>query len=95
MQVSASRNTPSQPPPSHTPRAHNRLSGDMKNRAPLPVPSGTIQNGHSRNLSGFDMAARSPPNQSSKTLCSVPIELQRRPTTLLMWILSAAKRSQC
>ncbi|KAB8200872.1 hypothetical protein BDV34DRAFT_203834 [Aspergillus parasiticus] len=65
MQVSASRNTPSQPPPSHTPRAHNRLSGDMKNRAPLPVPSGTIQNGHSRNLSGFDMAARSPPNQSN------------------------------
>ncbi|PYH95216.1 putative spindle poison sensitivity protein Scp3 [Aspergillus ellipticus CBS 707.79] len=40
----------------------------MKSRAPLPVPSGpqSLQNGHSRNLSsGFDMAARSPPNQSN------------------------------
>ncbi|PYH63909.1 putative spindle poison sensitivity protein Scp3 [Aspergillus vadensis CBS 113365] len=39
----------------------------MKSRAPLPVPSGpqALQNGHSRNVSGFDMAARSPPNQSS------------------------------
>ncbi|RAH71012.1 putative spindle poison sensitivity protein Scp3 [Aspergillus aculeatinus CBS 121060] len=39
----------------------------MKGRAPLPVPSGpqSLQNGHSRNPSGFDMAARSPPNQSN------------------------------
>lgn len=42
---------------------------EMKNRTPLPVPSGapSVQNGHSRNpSSGLDMAARSPPNQSSK-----------------------------
>jgi hypothetical protein len=42
----------------------------MKNRTPLPVPSEapSAQNGHSRNpSSGFDMAARSPPNQSSKS----------------------------
>lgn len=81
MQLSASQN-PAPPPPvpfsppssssaaanDATPRAQNRLSGEMRNRAPLPVPaSGTpsAQNGHSRNLSGFDMAARSPPNQSS------------------------------
>ncbi|PLB51741.1 hypothetical protein P170DRAFT_443882 [Aspergillus steynii IBT 23096] len=39
----------------------------MKSRAPLPVPSGAqpLQNGHSRNLSGLDMTARSPPNQSN------------------------------
>ncbi|KAL4894344.1 hypothetical protein BDV59DRAFT_176268 [Aspergillus ambiguus] len=39
----------------------------MKSRAPLPVPAGSqpVQNGHSRNLSGFDMTARSPPNQSN------------------------------
>ncbi|PYH41134.1 putative spindle poison sensitivity protein Scp3 [Aspergillus saccharolyticus JOP 1030-1] len=39
----------------------------MKGRAPLPVPSGpqSLQNGHSRSPSGFDMAARSPPNQSN------------------------------
>ncbi|KAB8076703.1 hypothetical protein BDV29DRAFT_79619 [Aspergillus leporis] len=65
MEVLASRNPPPQPPRSHTPRAHNRLSGDMKNRTPLPVPSGTPQNGHSRNSSDLDMAARSPPNQSN------------------------------
>ena len=76
MQLSASRNPPPVPfsPPSSSPnagpRAQNRLSGEMRNRAPsLPVPSGTpsLQNGHSRNISGFDMAARSPPNQSSKS----------------------------
>ncbi|RHZ51117.1 hypothetical protein CDV55_101677 [Aspergillus turcosus] len=41
---------------------------EMKNRTALPVPSGapSVQNGHSRNpSSGFDMAARSPPNQSN------------------------------
>ena len=80
MQLSASHNPPAspQPPPSHPSRPPNRLSGDMKGRAPLPVPSGpqqqqqqqqqqqSFQNGHSRNVSGFDMTARSPPNQSSK-----------------------------
>lgn len=47
----------------------SRPSSDMKSRAPLPVPSGAqpSQNGHSRNLSGLDMTARSPPNQSSKS----------------------------
>ena len=79
MQVSASQNPPPAPfsPPSASassnngPRAQNRLSGELRSRGsnpPLPVPSGTpsAQNGHSRNLSGYDMAARSPPNQSSK-----------------------------
>jgi hypothetical protein len=50
----------------------------MKNRTPLPVPSGTPQNGHSRNSSDLDMAARSPPNQSSKALCFVSVSLHRR-----------------
>lgn len=69
MQISASRNPPSQPSSGHPSRSQNRLSSDMKGRAPLPVPSGPQhlqQNGHSRNPSGYDMAARSPPNQSSK-----------------------------
>ncbi|KAL4919118.1 hypothetical protein BDW62DRAFT_49366 [Aspergillus aurantiobrunneus] len=67
MQMSASRNTPSQPSSGHHPRSQNRLSSDMKGRGPLPVPSGPqhLQNGHSRNPSGYDMAARSPPNQSN------------------------------
>ncbi|KAI9373233.1 hypothetical protein BJX61DRAFT_533328 [Aspergillus egyptiacus] len=53
-------------PPTH-PSRQGRLSTEMKNRAPLPVPSGpqNLQNGHSRNPSGYDMAARSPPNQSN------------------------------
>lgn len=52
----------------------------MKSRAPLPVPSGAqpLQNGHSRNLSGLDMAARSPPNQSSKA---------PPPAAALSWIM--------
>lgn len=42
----------------------------MRSRAPLPVPSGSgaqsvQQNGHSRNIPGFEMAARSPPNHSN------------------------------
>ncbi|BCS05148.1 putative spindle poison sensitivity protein Scp3 [Aspergillus luchuensis] len=77
MQLSASRNPPPpQPLPSsssssssssHAARPPPRVSGEMKSRAPLPVPSGpqALQNGHSRNVSGFDMAARSPPNQSN------------------------------
>ncbi|KAL4864972.1 hypothetical protein BDV12DRAFT_157588 [Aspergillus spectabilis] len=67
MQMSASRNPPSQPSSGHHSRSQSRLSSDMKGRAPLPVPSGPqqLQNGHSRNPSGFDMAARSPPNQSN------------------------------
>lgn len=51
------------------PRTSPSLLCEMKNRTPLPVPSGapSVQNGHSRNpSSGLDMAARSPPNQSSK-----------------------------
>lgn len=45
----------------------------MRSRAPLAVPSGSgaqsvQQNGHSRNIPGFEMAARSPPNHSSKTV---------------------------
>ncbi|KAL3470194.1 hypothetical protein BJX99DRAFT_239940 [Aspergillus californicus] len=65
MQLSAPHNLPSQPA-AHLAR-QNRLSTDMKSRAPLPVPSGpqNLQNGHSRNPSGYDMAARSPPNQSN------------------------------
>ncbi|KAL4924661.1 putative spindle poison sensitivity protein Scp3 [Aspergillus undulatus] len=67
MQMSASRNPPTQPTAGHLSRSQNQLSTDMKGRAPLPVPSGPQhpQNGHSRNPSGFDMAARSPPNQSN------------------------------
>ncbi|OJJ00973.1 hypothetical protein ASPVEDRAFT_127328 [Aspergillus versicolor CBS 583.65] len=68
MQISASRNPPSQTSSGHPSRSQNRLSSDMKGRAPLPVPSGPQhlqQNGHSRNPSGYDMAARSPPNQSN------------------------------
>ncbi|KAL4767426.1 hypothetical protein BDW60DRAFT_149008 [Aspergillus nidulans var. acristatus] len=67
MQMSASRDFPTQPSTDHTTRSRNRLLTDMKGRAPLPVPSGTqhLQNGHSRNPSGYDMAARSPPNQSN------------------------------
>ncbi|GLA31760.1 hypothetical protein ACMYSQ_003874 [Aspergillus niger] len=77
MQLSASRNPPPPPQPlpssssssssSHAARPPPRVSGEMKSRAPLPVPSGpqALQNGHSRNVSGFDMAARSPPNQSN------------------------------
>ncbi|GES65571.1 spindle poison sensitivity protein Scp3 [Aspergillus terreus] len=64
---------PPRPPPSvssssHSARLLNRPPSDMKSRAPLPVPAGSQpaqQNGHSRNPSGFDMAARSPPNQSN------------------------------
>lgn len=55
-------------------RSQNRLSSDMRNRGPLPVPSGPgahLQNGHSRNMSGFEMAARSPPNPSSKSTASI------------------------
>ncbi|KAL2816833.1 hypothetical protein BDW59DRAFT_135488 [Aspergillus cavernicola] len=65
MESSASHNAPSQP--SAHPVRQNRLSTDMKSRAPLPVSSGpqNLQNGHSRNPSGYDMAARSPPNQSN------------------------------
>ncbi|KAL2862924.1 putative spindle poison sensitivity protein Scp3 [Aspergillus lucknowensis] len=73
MQVSASRNSSSHPSQPSTPsapssRSQNRLAPEMKSRAPLPVPSGPqhLQNGsHSRNPSGFDVAARSPPNQSN------------------------------
>ncbi|KAL5332813.1 hypothetical protein BJX70DRAFT_392680 [Aspergillus crustosus] len=68
MQMSASRNPPPPPSSSYHSRPQSRLSSDMKGRAPLPVPSGPqhLQNGHSRNpSSGFDMAARSPPNQSN------------------------------
>lgn len=66
MHLATPRNPP--PPPSSGSRSHRRLSNDMKSRAPLPVPSGaqSLENGHSRNLSaGLDVAARSPPNQSS------------------------------
>ncbi|KAL4907617.1 hypothetical protein BDW74DRAFT_147853 [Aspergillus multicolor] len=66
MQMSASRNPSTHPSAGHPPSSHNRLSSDMKGRAPLPVPPGPqLQNGHSRNPSGYDMAARSPPNQSN------------------------------
>ncbi|KAL4959967.1 putative spindle poison sensitivity protein Scp3 [Aspergillus stella-maris] len=67
MQMSVPRNPPLHPSAGPPSRSHNRLSSDMKGRAPLPVPSGPQhpQNGHSRNPSGFDMAARSPPNQSN------------------------------
>ncbi|CEL06673.1 Putative Spindle poison sensitivity protein Scp3 [Aspergillus calidoustus] len=68
MQASASRNSSSQPSAQPS-RSQTRPSSDMKSRAPLPVPSGPqhLQNGggHSRNPSGFDVAARSPPNQSN------------------------------
>ncbi|KAL4805261.1 hypothetical protein BDV18DRAFT_165688 [Aspergillus unguis] len=66
-QMSASRTPTSQPSGGHPSRSQNRLSSDTKGRAPLPVPTGPqhLQNGHSRNPSGYDMAARSPPNQSN------------------------------
>lgn len=72
MRASTSRNPPpSLPPPtSNGSRLQNHLATEMKSRAPLAVPPGTqpLENGHSRNLSsGFEMTARSPPNQSSKT----------------------------
>lgn len=55
MQVSASRQDSA---------GSNRP--DMRGRA-LPVPSGQpVQNGHSRNHSGLDMA-RSPPNPGNKS----------------------------
>ncbi|XHG09195.1 hypothetical protein AWENTII_012271 [Aspergillus wentii] len=88
MQLSASRNPPPPPPPpsssfsANTTASHSqdRLSGEMRSRAPLPVPSGaqSLQNGHSRNPSGFDMAARSPPNQSSKNTKHVPCKFFRQ-----------------
>ncbi|KAL2009246.1 hypothetical protein VTN00DRAFT_7440 [Thermoascus crustaceus] len=68
-QLPAPRNPPG-PHPSAA-RSQNRLSSDMRNRGPLPVPSGPgahLQNGHSRNMSGtmpFEMPARSPPNPSN------------------------------
>ncbi|KAJ5594531.1 uncharacterized protein N7459_000739 [Penicillium hispanicum] len=48
----------------------------MRGRAPLPVPSG-LQNGHSRNPSGLDMA-RSPPNPTSKNTKHVPCKFFRQ-----------------
>ncbi|KAJ9225570.1 hypothetical protein DTO169C6_2006 [Paecilomyces variotii] len=77
------------PPATRTPsgsfangsRPQNRLSSDMRNRGPLPVPSGPgahLQNGHSRNMSGFEMAARSPPNPSSKNTKHVPCKFFRQ-----------------
>ncbi|KAL6233502.1 hypothetical protein BDW75DRAFT_215004 [Aspergillus navahoensis] len=67
MQMSASRYPPTQTSAEHPTHSQNQLSSDMKGRAPLPVPSGPqhLQNGHSRNPSGYDMAARSPPSQSN------------------------------
>ena len=63
--------------PSNVSRPPNRMSGDPRNRAPLPVPAGPgaaqMQNGHTRNMSAaapFDMA-RSPPNPSNKSMFSV------------------------
>ncbi|KAJ5114610.1 Zinc finger CCCH-type, partial [Penicillium alfredii] len=50
---------------------------EMRGRAPLPVPLGPVQNGHSRNHSGLDMA-RSPPNQSNKNTKHVPCKFFRQ-----------------
>ncbi|KAJ5624694.1 hypothetical protein N7510_001003 [Penicillium lagena] len=50
---------------------------DMRGRA-LPVPSGQpVQNGHSRNPSGLDMA-RSPPNPGNKNTKHVPCKFFRQ-----------------
>ncbi|KAK2757863.1 hypothetical protein FQN54_004269 [Arachnomyces sp. PD_36] len=77
---------PRNPPanPSNGSRPQNRMSGDLRNRAPLPVPSGPgaaqMQNGHSRNMSAaapFEMA-RSPPNPNSKNTKHVPCKFFRQ-----------------
>lgn len=93
---------PPRPPPSassssHSSRLLNRPPSDMKSRAPLPVPAGSQpaqQNGHSRNLSGFDMAARSPPNQSSKrSLAFLPSLLHSGHRYRLRSLLSSSGRT--
>ncbi|ODH27740.1 hypothetical protein ACO22_04126 [Paracoccidioides brasiliensis] len=65
----------------HPPQS--RMSNDLRNRTPLPVPSGAtahVQNGHTRSMSAippFDMA-RSPPNPASKNTKHVPCKFFRQ-----------------
>ncbi|KAK2794993.1 hypothetical protein FQN52_006872 [Onygenales sp. PD_12] len=71
-------NPPAAPLANGSSSSQPRMANDLRNRAPLPVPSAPgahlQQNGHARNMSAippFEMA-RSPPNPASKSMCPRP-----------------------